>query len=448
MKITLFEKTKEMFQNKFSLKRPNLQDEVIASYFVNIKEAYTNTTYYYVRTKDGKEALYLYPGYKLIAGNEFLSKQELSSLPKKTYNSRQEHIRQDITERFFYSLLSEYKQYRSYKHSKNKYTDGFSYLTSLYYEEDKTHLEAYNQLYKDLKRECDNLGISYETNPDIIMERRLNEAFEDSEFKTIDIRVCKSKSSIDEYYNNHLISQTNSKNFSNELHNFQYLKTSYVMNYNGEFLSHSDNLIDALLDRNYPNREEILKKYMEFFISKDISFGLVKYLEELITKADEIQYNMDQERYNSNFKFMEDLEAMVKHNPEEETYRYHATTSLEDGIRILEEGFYSYSKDLDSTSFPEFNINQILSYSYGSGIEQFGDYIVVLSEPKNEDIVRELTEEEQEKVTIMPRRNAVVGNKPPYRVDKKYVVGIIDKKHEKVILNSEYVNNSKKQINM
>ena len=187
---------------------------------------------------------------------------------------------------------------------------------------------------------------------------------------------------------------------------------------------------------------------MEFFISKDISFGLVKYLEELITKADEIQYNMDQERYNSNFKFMEDLEAMVKHNPEEETYRYHATTSLEDGIRILEEGLYSYSKDLDSTSFPEFNINQILSYSYGSGIEQFGDYIVVLSEPKNEDIVRELTEEEQEKVTIIPRRNAVVGNKPPYRVDKKYVVGIIDKKHEKVILNSEYVNTSKKQINM
>ena len=58
MKITLFEKTKEMFQNKFSLKRPNLQDEVIASYFVNMKEAYTNTTYYYVRTKDGKEALY------------------------------------------------------------------------------------------------------------------------------------------------------------------------------------------------------------------------------------------------------------------------------------------------------------------------------------------------------------------------------------------------------
>ena len=159
MKITLFEKTKEMFQNKFSLKRPNIQEEVIASYFVNMKEAYTNTTYYYVRTKDGKEALYLYPGYKLIAGNEFLSKQELSSLPKKTYQSRQEHIRQEITERFFYNLLSEYKQYRLYKHSKNKYTDGFSYLTSLYYKEDKTNLEAYNQLYKDLKKHCKSVAI-------------------------------------------------------------------------------------------------------------------------------------------------------------------------------------------------------------------------------------------------------------------------------------------------
>ena len=107
-----------------------------------------------------------------------------------------------------------------------------------------------------------------------------------------------------------------------------------------------------------------------------------------------------------------------------------------------------YSQDLGSTSFAEFNVKQILSYSYGNGIEQFGDYIIVLSEPKNEDIVEELSEEEQEQVTIIPRRNAIIGNKPEYKVDKKHVVGIVDKKHERVILNPEYINNEKKQINM
>ena len=32
---------------------------------------------------------------------------------------------------------------------------------------------------------------------------------------------------------------------------------------------------------------------------------------------------------------MEDLETITKHNPEEETYRYHAATSLDDAERIL-----------------------------------------------------------------------------------------------------------------
>ena len=86
---------------------------------------------------------------------------------------------------------------------------------------------------------------------------------------------------------------------------------------------------------------------------------------------------------------MEDLETITNHNPEDETYCYHATTSLEDAKRIIEEGFYSYSKDLESTSFPEFTVDQILTYSYGNGIENFGDYIIVLSVPKGEDIVEE-----------------------------------------------------------
>jgi hypothetical protein len=219
------------------------------------------------------------------------------------------------------------------------------------------------------------------------------------------------------------------------------------MSYCGEFLTKSDNLINALVDRNYPNRNEILKNYMEFFISKDTAFSIVKHLNNLISKADKIQFDKDQERYNSNSKFMEDLEKITEHN-EEETYRYHATTSLEDAKRILDEGFYLYSHNLDSTSFQEFNINQILAYSYGNGTEYFGDFIIVISEPKEEDIVEELTEEEQEKVLVAPRRKAIIGNKPTHKVDKKHIVGIIDKKHEKVILNPEYINNSKKQINM
>ena len=448
MKIEFFEKSLDVILKRFKLKKENPQEDIIASYLVTIKEAYTNTTYYYVRSKDGNEALYLYPSYQLIAGESFLDKKTLSSLPKKEYKSKQEHIREEITERFFYRLKSAYNNQQQRVNINSIYSKGFDYLTSLYYGEDDTFLEAYNELYNAVKRECDNLGINYETNPEVILKNRLSESYEDSEFKAIDIRICKSKESIDEYFKTHIMSQTDNDKFSAALSDFQYTKASYIMDYNGNFLTNSNKLITALLDRTYPNREEVLKKYMEFFISKDTSFSLAKYMEELISKADEIKYNMEQERYNNNFEFMTDLEKITKHDQDEETYRYHATTSLEDAKRILEEGFYLYSKSLDSTSFPEFSINQILSYSYGNGFEQFGDFIIIISNPKDEDIVEELSEEEQEKVTIIPRRNAIVGNKPTYRVDKKHIVGIIDKKHEKVITNPEYVNNEKKQINM
>lgn len=447
MKIQFFEKSLDMIKKRFKLQKTTKED-IVVSYFVTTKEAFANTTYYYVRTKDGKEALYLYPNYKFIEGEDFLSKKTLKSLPKKQYKTTKEHIRNEVTEGFFYRLKTKHKSNKLNEYANHIYTNGFSYLTSLYYEEDERYKEAYNKLYQDVKNECDRLGIKYETNPDIIMEKKLDEAFEEDEFKSIDVRVCKSKESIDNYIAANIVNQTDGKILSHKISNLQYTKTAYVLDYNGNFLNNSDKLIDALLDPNYPNREEILKNYMEFFISKDQSFEIIKYLEEAISKADEMKFLLDQNRYNKNVRFIMDLEEMIKHNPEEETYRYHATTDLEAASNILEEGFYSYSESLDSTSFCEFNMNQILSYSYGNGFEQFGDFIVVISEPKNEDIVEELTEEEQSLINIMPRRNAIVANKPTHKVDKKHIVGFIDKKHEKVIVNPEYVNNEKKQINM
>lgn len=447
MKLKIFDKMIEIILKDLHFNKTSIEDEIVSSYFVNTKEAYSQTTYYYVRSKDGKQALYLCPGYKFLVGTEFLNIQELDKLSKKSYKSRKELIRNEPTEGLFFQLLGEFTEKRNYHFLNSRYNEGFNYLTSLYYGENKNYLNAYNELYRAVKRECDNLGINYEMNPEKIIAKRLEETYEESEFKTTDIRICKSKESLDEYFEKHILNQNDSRKLSDEVTSLAYLKSDFTMSYCGEFLTKSDNLINALVDRNYPNRNEILKNYMEFFISKDTAFSIVKHLNNLISKADKIQFDKDQERYNSNSKFMEDLEKITEHT-EEETYRYHATTSLEDAKRILDEGFYLYSHNLDSTSFQEFNINQILAYSYGNGTEYFGDFIIVISEPKEEDIVEELTEEEQEKVLIVPRRKAIIGNKPTHKVDKKHIVGIIDKKHEKVILNPEYINNSKKQINM
>lgn len=448
MKIELFPKALSIMLNKINLKRPNIQNEIYSSYFVHFKEAFSDTVYYYVRTNDGKEALYLYPGYRFLAGEKFLDKKTLESLPKKTYKNKQELVRNEPTEGLFYHLLSKRNETRTNKLYDNKYQNAFSYITSLYYGENDEYKEVYEELYKTLKKECDNLGIIYETDPEKIIEQKLEETYEESEFKVTDVRVCKSKKALNDYYEKNILSCTDSRKLSHEITNLQYIRSNFTMSYTGEFLTKSDNLIAALQDKNYPNREEILKNYLEFLISKDIAFEIVKYIDELISKADLVQLQMDKERYNNNIKFMEDLETITKHNPVEETYRYHAATSLDDAERILEEGFYLYAKDLDSTSYRELDINEILAYSYGNGTQYYGDYIIIISEPKDEEIVIELSEEEKEQVLIIPRRNACIGNKPTHKVDKKHIVGLIDKKHEKVIFNKEYLNNSKKQINI
>ena len=72
MKINIFDKALSLLLDKVSLVKPISQNDIIASYQVHMSEALTDTTYYYVRTKDGKEALYLCPGYKFIAGEKFL----------------------------------------------------------------------------------------------------------------------------------------------------------------------------------------------------------------------------------------------------------------------------------------------------------------------------------------------------------------------------------------
>ena len=79
MKINIFDRALSILWDKVNLVRPT-ENNIVASYYVNIEEALTDTTYYYVRTEDGKEALYLCPGYRFIAGDNIFSNLFSSSI--------------------------------------------------------------------------------------------------------------------------------------------------------------------------------------------------------------------------------------------------------------------------------------------------------------------------------------------------------------------------------
>ena len=450
MKIKIFDKAISLLSEKATLvKKSKIKQEIVCSYCVKLDEAFTETTYCYMQTKDGKEALYIHPEYHLIYGENILTKKELKRIPKKTYKGRANLNENELTADLFNRIFNNYKEQQSKQYHKSKYIQGFKYLQSLYYTPpDYECLEDFLLLYDDVKKECDRLGITYETDPEIILAKKLSTKRGNKKTEYIDVSICKSRESIDKYYEENVLSCKNNSDFAMAIDDLEYLCMKYNFTYPGEFLIQKENLINALEDKKFPNRESILKNYLEFFISKELAFGTTRYLNELTEQAKKQHMDADLDRFNKNPQFLEALETIIKHDQDKETYRYHATTSIECAERIITEGLYMFSKDLSSTSFAEFNTDQILSYSYGNLFEKNGDYIVIISEPTDEDIVRELTEEEKQKAQIIPRRIGMAASKPSHKIDAKYIVGIVDKKSEQIIFNEEYINSRKKQTNI
>ena len=451
MKMKIHEKALDLFYKHYKkvslLKTHKVEErEILSSYIVNIKEAYSDIKYYFIRLKNGEMGLYMLPNFKFLAGTNLIDKKEFEKITKKEYKSKEEFSTQEQSEPFFYSLYGEYYSSREEKIISHPYIYGFSYLTSLYHNKNEKYEESYNKLYDRLKRECDNLGIVYNTNPEKIIEEKLNIYQENDRFKLQDVTICKNKDSIDKYYEERIKNCTNEKQLERELSKFSYLRAEYISAIPGEFLIKANLLISALQDRNFPNRESILKNYMEFFIAKDYAFDIARYTKSLLNEGLRRQINLEQERYNSNQEFMRDLENVIRHDSNKEIYRYHVTTCEESAKKILEEGFYMFAAELDATSFKEFDVNEVLTFAYGNGHDYFGDYIIIISEPTDENIVEELQKEEYENLKILPRRMAIAAIKPKWKVDKKHIVAIVDKEHERVILNPEYQNTDKKQL--
>ena len=105
MKINIFDKALEILLNKTHLNKPSVREDIYSAYFVHFNEAYSDITYFYVITEDNREALYLYPGYKFLAGENFLSKKELEKLPKKEYVDRKDLVRNEATEGLFIDYM-------------------------------------------------------------------------------------------------------------------------------------------------------------------------------------------------------------------------------------------------------------------------------------------------------------------------------------------------------
>lgn len=439
MKIEISSKIKDLIQGKFSLKK---KDKYYDAFIFENDEALTSMQYFFVYYNDGTKALYSYPSFKLLSGEDKLAQKELQALDVKHYKTRGEYVRGsavgDIAEKTLHKYQTD-EQTKSF--GNNTLRKAFEYLESLYDTPRDELKEYFEQFFSQLRRECDNLGIIYETIPSRILNKhidRINEISRKESPFYIDLTPCKSLEEEQTYFEERKASCSSEKDKEDFARDMNLLKTKYIFCYPGVFLSDSYVLQNALNDKNYPNRSQILKKFMEFFIASPEIFQMTKQLDEQVSLAADIEIDERLSRLKSNHQFMEELRTMLDHDQNEETYLFHATTDLENANKILNEGFYMYSRNPADTTYQELSEDQVLSYSYGDNINEYKDFIIVLGRKKDEDVVRELSPEERELAEIVPRRIGIVGQKPSHIIDKEYVIGYIDKKNEEIHLNPEY----------
>lgn len=308
-------------------------------------------------------------------------------------------------------------------------------LSSMYNLKGKPNADEILAMYEKIKKitleECEKSGIPYEKD----QQKIIGGVFE---------TLKKSKYSVDEYagdqealanlYQRKIEAAKEEEYgfyFTNVERDFTALKMSMV-GYCSDMFSSSYQLINALTDKKCSRRKEILSSWAEFMLVLPEYIGLINKADEYSSQANKEKLIIDIEKFHANSEFMGELEALMDHDPERETYRYHATSTLDNGLSILEKGLFLSGRETDSTSYAEFSIDEVLTYKYGGVFNSVGDYIVVFREPKSENIVRETTEEERENNPIFSRRMVYSAPTNNYIIDPKYMVGLIDRQQQKV----------------
>lgn len=273
-----------------------------------------------------------------------------------------------------------------------------------------------DKCFKIASIECRKSGISYNEDNEGIVEDILKKLdTKDADYFTKrDISFCTSSEKVFEEYNSDITSATDVNEIDDVARKYRYIKLGYLTAYASSFLGSKSDFLLALVDNQYPNRDLVLKNWTEFFRVCRDCFGIIDAVNQCSIDAENLKTDFEITKLESNKKFMDDLELLLKHNPDEETYYFHATNSRKSAQNILDKGLYMYD-DLSSTTYPELSKEAVLSYEYGNGLGN--------------------SAKEKEESVGVSRRMALTSEECNYIVDPENIVGFVDRKREEVVFN-------------
>ncbi len=187
-------------------------------------------------------------------------------------------------------------------------------------------------------------------------------------------------------------------------------------------------------DEELINYLKFLNSYPKIMEYKNNGFRMAKELRELTQKT---KLN----EFYSNEEFCENFKQIMAHNTKKHIYHFHGTQDLQSAKNIINEGLGMMRKDLSTTTYSEFSMDEVILYSRGFGGEIGREAIVIIDEPieengKRKSIVEPLVE--GKKIHFCPSGLQGLAGKPQYIVNPQYIVGYVDKINKKIIFNSKY----------
>ena len=206
--------------------------------------------------------------------------------------------------------------------------------------------------------------------------------------------------------------------------------------YYDDFQDNSQHNVDEkkITDEELISYIKFLNSYPILMKYKDNGFRIAKELRELAQKT---KLN----EFYSNEEFYKDFKQIMEHDSKKNKYHFHGTQDLKSADIIIREGLGMMRKDLSTTAYSEFSMDEVILYSRGFGGEIGRDAIVIIDEPieengKRKDIVKPLAKKKE--IHFCPSGLQGLNGKPKYIVDPQYIVGYVDKRNKKIVFNSRY----------
>ena len=199
---------------------------------------------------------------------------------------------------------------------------------------------------------------------------------------------------------------------------------------------------EVVPSEHYELTDEIIKSYIEFILTAYFVNAVYVDSKMISNKIFDQIRKMRLQEFMDNPEFMKDLKRIMNHNRSEHIFHYHGTQDgdiMEIAEKIINEGLLM-TRDLSSTSNPEFDIEDFLLYKRGFGGEIGKNAIVIIDQPIIDgnpmDITEELTGDEG--YTFVSSGLQGLDNKPNYIIRPEYIVGYVNKLDKKVVFNPLY----------